>query len=127
MARSQVLQVREMPFVLSARAWGGGNLYVMLRHILPHTREVVPAKGGLAVAGALLTEAGISFLGLGDPTQKSWGMMLHYALTRGGIVNSCWWWYLPPVFCIAGAVLGFVLLGYAGAGPRRWGHTAEGL
>jgi ABC-type dipeptide/oligopeptide/nickel transport system permease subunit len=122
--RSRVLQVREMPFVMSARALGGGNLYVMLWHILPNTGGVVLAKAALAVAGALLTEAGLSFLGLGDPTQKSWGMMLHYAFTRGGIVNGYWWWYLPPVFCIAAAVLGFVLLGYASSGPAKsWGST----
>ncbi|MBC7345733.1 MAG: hypothetical protein H5U03_10005 [Clostridia bacterium] len=45
-------------------------------------------------------------------------MMLHYAFTHGGIVNGYWWWYLPPVFCISLAVLGFALLGYAGINPR---------
>ncbi|MGQ9825872.1 MAG: ABC transporter permease subunit [Desulfotomaculales bacterium] len=62
-----------MPFVRSARALGAGSFYIMLRHILPNTKEVVFAKASLAVAGAMFTEAGISFLGLGDPTQKSWG------------------------------------------------------
>lgn len=114
--RSRVMQVREMPFVRSARALGAGNFYIMFRHILPNTFEVVFAKGALAVAGAMLTEAGVSFLGLGDPVQKSWGMMLHYAFSRGGIVNGYWWWYLPPALCISLAVLGFVLLGYA----RPW-------
>jgi ABC-type dipeptide/oligopeptide/nickel transport system permease subunit len=127
--RSRVLQIREMPFVRSARALGAGSFYIMLRHILPNTSEVVFAKASLAVAGAMLTEAGLSFLGLGDPTQKSWGMMLHYAFTHGGIVNGYWWWYLPPVFCISFAVLGFVLLGYAGQeeGPEsRWFHGVPG-
>jgi len=127
--RSRVLQIREMPFVMSARALGAGSFYIMLRHILPNISEVVFAKASLAVAGAMLTEAGLSFLGLGDPTQKSWGMMLHYAFTHGGIVNGYWWWYLPPVFCISFAVLGFVLLGYAGQeeGPEsRWFHGVPG-
>ena len=121
--RSRVLQVREMPFVKSARALGAGSFYVMFRHVLPNTAEVVFAKASLTVAGAMLTEAGISFLGLGDPTQKSWGMMLHHAFSHGAVVNGYWWWYLPPTFCISLAVLGFVLLGYAGQeeeqGARR--------
>lgn len=124
--RSRVLQIREMPFVTSARALGGGSFYIMFCHILPNTAEVVLAKASLAVAGAMLTEAGISFLGLGDPTQKSWGMMLHYAFTHGGIVNGYWWWYLPPVLCISLAVLGFVLLGYAGINPRGSGQILLG-
>lgn len=126
--RSRVLQIREMPFVMSARALGAGSFYIMLRHILPNTTEVVFAKASLAVAGAMLTEAGISFLGLGDPTQKSWGMMLHYAFTHGGIVNGYWWWYLPPVFCISFAVLGFVLLGYAveEEAEPRWSAAVPG-
>ena len=112
--RARVLQVREMPFVKSTRALGAGSFYIMFKHLLPNTTEVIFAKASLAVAGAMLTEAGISFLGLGDPTQKSWGMMLHYAFSHGGVVNGYWWWYLPPTFCISLAVLGFVLLGYAG-------------
>lgn len=117
--RARVLQVREMPFVKSARALGGGSFYIVFKHLLPNTTEVIMAKASLAVAGAMLTEAGISFLGLGDPTQKSWGMMLHYAFSRGGVVNGYWWWYLPPTFCISLAVLGFVLLGYAGQENER--------
>jgi len=125
--RSRVLQIREMPFVRSARALGAGSFYIMLRHILPNTLEVVFAKASLAVAGAMLTEAGISFLGLGDPIQKSWGMMLHYAFTHGGIVNGYWWWYLPPVFCISFAVLGFVLLGYAGQEEKQEVYRLPGI
>lgn len=121
--RSRVIQVRDLPFVKSARAMGGGCFYIMFCHILPNAREVVLARGALAVAGAMLTEAGVSFLGLGDPVQKSWGMMLHYAFSRGGFVNGYWWWYLPPALCISLAVLGFVLLGYAG-GPGREEHPA---
>jgi len=64
------------------------------------------------VFGAMLTEASLSFLGLGDPLQKSWGMMLNYAFSRGGFINGYWWWYLPPGLCISLAVLGFVLIGF---------------
>jgi len=115
--RSRVLQLREMPFVEAARALGAGDAYVVFRHILPNTLHVIFAKFVLAVAGAMLTEASLSFLGLGDPMQKSWGMMLNYAFSRGGFINGYYWWYLPPGICISLTVLGFVLLGF---GLERW-------
>jgi peptide/nickel transport system permease protein len=110
--RSRVLQLREMPFVEAARALGAADIYVIHRHILPNTHQVILAKFILAVAGAMLTEASLSFLGLGDPLQKSWGMMLNYAFSRGGFINGYWWWYLPPGICISLAVLSFVLIGF---------------
>lgn len=110
--RSRVIQVREMAFVISARSLGARSPYLIFRHILPNTLNVILAKASLAVAGAMLTETGVSFLGLGDPTQKSWGMMLHSAFSHGGVVNGYFWWYIPPIFCISMAVLGFTLSGY---------------
>jgi len=110
--RSRVLQLREMPFVEAARSLGAGNIYIIFRHILPNTLQVILAKFILVVAGAMLTEASLSFLGLGDPLQKSWGMMLSYAFSRGGFINGYWWWYLPPGICISLAVLSFVLIGF---------------
>jgi len=101
-----------MPFVEAARALGAGDVYIIFRHILPNTFQVILAKFILAVAGATLTEASLSFLGLGDPLQKSWGMMLNYAFSRGGFINGYWWWYLPPGLCISLAVLSFVLIGF---------------
>ncbi len=110
--RARVLQVREAAFVMSAKSLGAGNFSIMFKHILPNTLEILFAKGSLAVAGAMLTEAGISFLGLGDPVHKSWGMMLNDAFSNGGVVNGSFWWYLPPIFCICLSVLGFTLSGY---------------
>lgn len=110
--RSRVLQLREMPFVEAARSLGAGDGYIVFKHILPNTLQVILAKFILAVAGAMLTEASLSFLGLGDPLQKSWGMMLNHAFSRGGFINGYWWWYLPPGICISLAVLSFVLIGF---------------
>lgn len=110
--RSRVLQLREMPFVEAARSLGATDTYIIFRHILPNAQQVIFAKFILVVAGAMLTEASLSFLGLGDPLQKSWGMMLSYAFSRGGFLNGYWWWYLPPGICISLAVLSFVLIGF---------------
>ena len=65
----------------------------------------------------MMSEASLSFLGLGDPSQKSWGMMLHYAQTAGGWWANAgypaWWWIIPPGLCIALVVLSFMLIGQA--------------
>jgi len=99
--RSRVLQIREKDFVMSARSLGGGSCYIMFRHIMPNTLEVILAKATLAVASAMLFEAGVSFLGLGDPVQKSWGTILHDVFSQGGLINGYYWWYLPPILCIS--------------------------
>lgn len=107
---SRVLQLREMPFVEAARSLGGGDGYIMLNHILINTKEIIYAKFALAVASAMLTEASLSFLGLGDPLNISWGEMIHFAFSRGGFANDMWWWYLPPGLMICACVLGFVMI-----------------
>jgi len=111
--RSQVLSLREAGYVEASRIMGAGDRWIILNHILPNVMPIVLAKFNLAVAGAMLTEASLSFLGLGDPMAKSWGMMLHYAFSRGGFINGLWWWYLPPGLCIALCVLGFTLLSFS--------------
>jgi peptide/nickel transport system permease protein len=107
---SRVLQLRDMPFVEAARSLGGGDRYIIFHHILINCKEVIYAKFALAVASAMLTEASLSFLGLGDPLNISWGEMIHFAFSRGGFANDMWWWYLPPGIMICACVLGFVLI-----------------
>jgi peptide/nickel transport system permease protein len=107
---SRVLQVREMQFVESTRALGYSDSYILRRHVLANTKEVIHAKFALAVASAMLLEASLSFLGLGDPLNISWGEMIHFAFTRGGFANDMWWWYLPPGIMICMTVLAFVLI-----------------
>ncbi len=109
--RVNVSQERGKHFIKSARTFGAGHFYIMGVHILPNILQVVLAKGSLAAASAMVTEAGVSFLGLGDPRFKSWGAMLHDAFTGGGLMNDAYGWYLPPIFCISLTVLCLTLLG----------------
>ena len=109
--RSKVLQVREMPFILTALSMGASHSYIMFRHVLPNVMELVLARASLSIAGAMLMEAGISFLGLGDPVHISWGTILYKAFSHGGIVNGYIWWYLPPILCISWTILGFTVIG----------------
>ena len=109
--RARALQVREMPFIEAARAMGFGNLRILFRHLLPNIFHVAVARFITAVPEAILTEAGLSFLGLGDPSQKSLGLILNHAFLRGALLNGQWWWYTFPVLAIALIALGVTLLG----------------
>jgi len=111
--RSQVLSIRESGYVESARALGAGDLWLMRRHVLPNVLPLLMAKFVLTVAVAMLMEASLSFLGLGDPIAKSWGMMLRYAFLRGGFVGGLWWWYVPPGLAIGMCILSLTLISFS--------------
>lgn len=113
--RSQVLALRQSGFIAAARGFGGGPFYVIRRHLLP-------ALGPLLLVGFVYwasvsvgLQAGLSFLGLGDPSGTSWGLMINRALSQQSIYFSpMWtWWVLPPGFAITLALLGFSFVGVA--------------
>lgn len=107
---SRVLQVRQMQFIESTRALGFSDLYIIIKHVFVNTKDIIYAKFSLAVASAMLSEASLSFLGLGDPLNISWGEMTYFAFSRGGFANDMWWWYLPPGLMICVSILGFIML-----------------
>lgn len=109
--RSQVLSLKERPFVESARAAGGSDNYIMFRHIFPNIVPLVYAQLALQVPAAILTEAALSFLGLGDPRVPTWGQMFYNAWYNQTFLN--WWWTIPPGLCIAILSISFVFIGYA--------------
>jgi peptide/nickel transport system permease protein len=110
--RSQVISLKERPFVEAARAIGAGKFYIIAKHILPNVVSLVYVSLALAVPVAILSEAALSFLGLFDPTVVSWGRMLHDAqVIEGGLEK--WWWWGPPGICIAIVSISFILLGYS--------------
>jgi peptide/nickel transport system permease protein len=110
--RSQGLSICSLTFVAAAHALGGGFRHVLLRHVLPGVIPLALSQFILATSGAILTEASLAFLGLGDPVQKSWGTILFYAQARGAFLNGTWpWWVIPPGVLISLTVLSFVLIG----------------
>lgn len=109
--RAGVLQVRQMPYMEAARALGTGTGRQLLHHVLPNVGAVVAARFVMAVPEAILTEAGLSFLGLGDPATKSLGQTLSQAFERGALVGDLWWWYAFPTLAIAAVALGVALVG----------------
>ena len=111
--RAQVQSVRQRGYVKMARNFGGGAGYVLRRHILPAVAPLI-AFGLVAAAGrAVAMEAGLAFLGLGDPTAKSWGLMMRFALNLPGLLlTDRWlWWLLPPGLCITLLILALTYLG----------------
>jgi peptide/nickel transport system permease protein len=110
--RAQVLTLRERAFVERARALGAGDGYIIRTHILPNTAPLIFANTVLIVAVAILSEAALAFLGLGDPTRISWGTMLENAFAAGAPSAEAWWYVIPPGLCITSLVLAIALLGY---------------
>ena len=112
--RARVLQLCEMPFVKMEKALGISTPVILFKHIVPNLKDMILSRAALAVSTAMMSEASLSFLGLGDFGEKSWGNILHYAFYQNGVIRGYYWWYLPPIICTALATLGFMLLGYYG-------------
>jgi peptide/nickel transport system permease protein len=111
--RAQVQSARQRGYVRMARNFGGGTGYVLRRHILPAIAPLI-AFGLVAAAGrAVAMEAGLAFLGLGDATAKSWGLMMRFALNLPGLLlaDRWLWWLLPPGLCITLLILSLTYLG----------------
>ncbi len=113
LVRAQTLAVEARPYIERARALGGGHWHVMSRHVLPNVMPIVLAQTTLMVAGAILTESTVAFLGLGDPTVPSWGGTIQAARDVGAVSSGMWWYILPPGIAIAVVALAFTLCGRA--------------
>jgi len=109
--RSQILSLKERPFIEAAKAAGAGTRRILASHIFPNVVSLTYVNLALAVPGAIITEAALSFLGLGDPSSPSWGQILSRAESFGA--QRIWWWVVPPGIAIALVSLSFVLIGYA--------------
>lgn len=111
--RSQTLSLKERTFIDRARVVGSSNLSIMVRHILPNLVPQIAANGALVVAGAIYVETSLSFLGLGDPLQPSWGTLLSLAQRAGAASAGAWWYLGAPGVCVLTVSLSFVLIGNA--------------
>jgi peptide/nickel transport system permease protein len=111
--RSQVLSIRERPFIEAAKASGAGTAYIITKHVFPNIIALVYVNLALSVPAAIVGEAALSFLGLGDPTVITWGKMLELARGAGSAGSLTWWWIVPPGIGIAILSLSFILIGYS--------------
>ena len=111
--RVQTLSMKQRLFVERARSLGASHFHIIRRHILPNVMPLVFANTVLVIATAIYLESTVSFLGLGDPTHISWGMILHYAFVSVALSFGAYWYVVPPGLMIVLAVLSFTMCGYA--------------
>lgn len=110
---AQTLTIRERKFVLRARLIGASDFHILRVHIFPLVLPLMLANTILLVSFSILVEAGLTFIGLGDPSQLSWGQMLNFAFARGAMSAGAWWAFLPPGLAIVWLVLSTTLIGLA--------------
>ncbi len=113
LVRAQTLAVETRPYIERARALGGGHRHIMVRHVLPNVMPLVLAQTTLIISSAILAEATLAFLGLGDPGVVSWGGLLQDAREAGAVSAGHWWYLVPPGVAIALVALAFTLCGRA--------------
>lgn len=106
--RGEVLRVKQYEYIEAAKSLGASKTRIIFRHLLPNILHIVIVLITLQIASAILVEAGISFLGFGDPNSITWGQQLQGASEA---VKEAWWEGVFPGFFITLLVLGFSLLG----------------
>jgi peptide/nickel transport system permease protein len=111
--RAQTLAVEARPFIERAKALGARDSQLVLRQVLPNVAPFILVQATLTVAGAILTETTLTFLGLGNPTDVSWGSIINQAFFQGAVSAGAWWYIIPPGIAILIVVLGFTLIGRA--------------
>jgi peptide/nickel transport system permease protein len=113
LVRSMVLQIRSGQLVEAAKALGASRARIMVRHVFPQTAPFIVAQMIFSAPGAILAEASLSFIGLGDPSIPTWGQMLQAGFQTGALYVGFWWWVIPPGVLIIFTALAFMLLALA--------------
>lgn len=125
---AQVLSLKEQGHFTAARQFGAGTWHLVRRHLVPELYPLLAVNFIQVVRRAVFMEAGLAFLGIFDPSLKSWGLMLHYA--RDFVFTGAWkWWLLPPAAAISFTIISFALLGHAlesALDPRLRRHVHAG-
>jgi ABC-type dipeptide/oligopeptide/nickel transport system permease subunit len=107
-ARGEILRIRELEFVQASKSLGASNSRIMFRHMLPNMLSPIIVIASLAIAGNILTEVIISFLGFGAPNASTWGNLLEDGFEN---ISHDWWVSFFPGIAVVLCVLGFNLMG----------------
>lgn len=112
--RSRVLVIHSESYVEAARAMGANPFQIILSHCWPGVKPLALTQLVLVASASILAESSLSFLGLGDPSGKSWGTMLYFARASGAFLGDGWkWWVVPAGLMISLTVLSLALIGYS--------------
>ncbi len=127
--RAQTLSIKERQYIERARVIGSSDFHIIRRHILPDVFPLILADAVTTAACAIDAETTLSFLGMGDITRPSWGMILHYAFESGAASSNAYWYLIPPGLCVLFVVLSFSYIGNAFDeifNPRLRGRSENG-
>jgi peptide/nickel transport system permease protein len=111
--RGLTLSMRSRDYVLAARVSGERTWRIVLVEVLPNLTAFILSSFIFSVIFAMLTQAGLAFIGLESPSSETWGNMLYFAQNAGALSSGAWWWFVPPGLCIAlvGTALTLINLG----------------
>jgi peptide/nickel transport system permease protein len=110
--RAQTLSVRNRDYVLAARAAGDRLWRIVFVEIMPNELPIIVSNFIFGTIFAILTQAALAFIGLGDPTLLTWGNMLNIAYSDEALSVGAWWWIIPPGLCIALFGMGLALINF---------------
>ncbi|MDO5661421.1 MAG: ABC transporter permease subunit [Brachybacterium sp.] len=110
--RAQTMSLRNRDFVEAARATGESRTRIIFAEVMPNALPVVATGFIFSTIAAILTEAGLSFLGIGSLTTTSWGSMLYFAQNSQAMLIGAWWWFIPPGLAIAVIGAGLALINF---------------
>jgi peptide/nickel transport system permease protein len=110
--RAQTMSLRNRDFVEAARATGESRRRIIVNEVMPNELPLIASGFLFSVITAILAEAGLSFLGLGNLTTTSWGSMLYFAQSSQAFLFGAWWWFIPPGLAIALIGAGLALINF---------------
>lgn len=108
--RAQVLQIKERPYVMAARATGASTPRIIIKHILPNVGTMVILFFSLSIGTVIILQAGLAYLGVSNPTVPAWGNMIRNAQSAGR-VSTAIWWSIPPGLLISLTVMASYMFG----------------
>lgn len=111
--RSQVLTLRNKDFVMAARVAGESWVHIVFFEIVPNMLSLIAASFLFSTIFAILGEASLEFIGLGDPNSVTWGVILNQAETNSALLQGAWYWFIPSGLCIGLFSCGLALINYA--------------
>lgn len=111
--RAQTLSVRNREYVLAARASGERAWRIIFFEIVPNELPIIVSQFIFSMIFAILTQAGLAFLGLASFGQMTWGSILYYAQNDEAMASGAWWWFVPPGLCIALLGMGLALINFS--------------
>jgi ABC-type dipeptide/oligopeptide/nickel transport system permease subunit len=108
-----VLEIKTSAYIKVIRGMGAGGIYIIVHHVIRELFPLILYRGIMRVKSGILAESSMSFLGLGNPAEKSWGAMIYYAQAKNAVLTGTWvWWIIPPGVCICLVSIALMMIAY---------------